>query len=222
MTTKTSENIKLKIERIIKAPRERVSKRGPIRNKSNNGSCREKAGDVTCPSAKCDPRVGGRYRIQTRKADGEFFTAAGTYREVKPPERLVFTWAWEKDGSEADFGELEPDETLVTIDFLARGNDTLIVFTHERFARRAKSRPPSRRLDANSRWFPETFLNRRIAPHCPAIASERRRDAPPLSNGRRPFPDRSDPERIPDISPASLRWRDINIHRHGSTRMAAK
>jgi len=34
-----------------------------------------------------------------------------------------------------DFGELEPDETLVTInEFLSRGNDTLLVFTHERFA----------------------------------------------------------------------------------------
>jgi uncharacterized protein YndB with AHSA1/START domain len=133
--TITSENIKLKLERLIKAPREHVFKAwtDPEQIKQWFVPC-GKAGEVSTPSAKCDPRVGGRYRIQTRKADGEYFTAAGTYREVKPPERLVFTWAWEKDGSGPDFGELEPDETLVTIEFQARGNDTLLIFTHENFA----------------------------------------------------------------------------------------
>ena len=135
MTTQTSENIQLKLERLIKAPRERVFKAwtDPEQIKQWFVPC-GKEGEHTTPSAKCEPRVGGRYRIQTRKPDGEYFTAAGTYREVKPPERLVFTWGWEKDGSGADFGELEPDETLVTIDFQERGKDTMLIFTHERFA----------------------------------------------------------------------------------------
>ena len=135
MTTKTSENIKLKLERLIKAPRERVfaAWTDPEQIKKWFVPC-EKEGDVTTPSAKCDPRVGGKYRIQTRKADGEYFTAAGTYREVNPPARLVFTWAWEKDGSGDEYGEVEPDETLVTVELLAQGNDTLLVFTHEKFA----------------------------------------------------------------------------------------
>jgi len=135
MTTMQTENIKLKLERLIKAPRERVFKAWTDAEQIKQWfvPC-GKAGEVSTPSAKCDPRVGGRYRIQTKKADGEYFTAAGTYREVKPPERLVFTWAWEKDGSGADFGELEPDETLVTIEFQERGKDTLLVFTHEKFA----------------------------------------------------------------------------------------
>jgi uncharacterized protein YndB with AHSA1/START domain len=135
MTTTTSENIKLKLERLIKAPRERVFKAwiDPEQVKQWFVPC-EKVGEVTTPSAKSDPRVGGRYRIQTRKADGEYFTAAGTYREVQPPRKLVFSWGWEKDGSGDDYGELEPEETLVTIEFLERGNDTLLVFTHEKFA----------------------------------------------------------------------------------------
>jgi uncharacterized protein YndB with AHSA1/START domain len=135
MTTKAPENIKLKLERLIKAPRERVFKAwtDPEQIKQWFVPC-GKVGDVTTPSAKSDARVGGKYRIQTRKADGEYFTAAGTYREVTPPEKLVFTWAWEKDGSGDDYGELEPDDTLVTIEFLAKGNDTLLVFTHEKFA----------------------------------------------------------------------------------------
>jgi len=84
--------------------------------------------------AKVDLCVGGKYRIQMKNPDGEFFTAVGAYREIKAPERLVFTWGWEKDGSEADFGEVEPDETVVTVEFRALGKQTEVVLTHEKFS----------------------------------------------------------------------------------------
>src|SRR5512136_312745 len=38
--------------------------------------------------------VGGRYRIGMRQQDGTIHYAVGTYIEILPPERLVFTWAW--------------------------------------------------------------------------------------------------------------------------------
>jgi uncharacterized protein YndB with AHSA1/START domain len=69
-----------------------------------------------------------------RKDDGEFFTTVGTYREVKAPERLVFTWQFEKDGSGDEFGEVEPPEMLVTLEFRARGKQTELLLTHEKFA----------------------------------------------------------------------------------------
>ena len=53
---------------------------------------------MAVPLASMDLRVGGRFRIQMKKPDGEFFTAAGVFQEVKPPERLVYTWDWEKAG----------------------------------------------------------------------------------------------------------------------------
>lgn len=84
----------------------------------------------TVESVKMDLRVGGKFRIQTRMADGEYFTAAGTYLEVKPPERLVYTWDWEKDGSEADFGELEGAQTELTIEFREIGRRTEMILTH--------------------------------------------------------------------------------------------
>ena len=84
-------------------------------------------------SVKVDARVGGKYRLQVRRADGEYFTTVGTYREVKPPERLVFTWAFEKDGSGDEFGEVESPEMLVTIEFRTRGNQTELTLTHEKF-----------------------------------------------------------------------------------------
>ena len=89
---------------------------------------------VTIESVKTDLRVGGKFRIQQKMADGEFFTAAGTYLEVKAPERLVYTWDWEKDGAGAEFGELEGNETQVTVEFRASGNRTQLVLTHEKFA----------------------------------------------------------------------------------------
>jgi uncharacterized protein YndB with AHSA1/START domain len=84
-------------------------------------------------SVKADLRVGGKFRIQLKKEDGEYFTAAGTYLEVKPPERLVYTWDWEKDGSGTEFGELEGNETQMTVELHANGKRTKMVLTHEKF-----------------------------------------------------------------------------------------
>jgi uncharacterized protein YndB with AHSA1/START domain len=86
------------------------------------------------PLASMDLRVGGKFRIQMKKPDGEFFTAVGEFREVKPPERLVYTWDWEKDGSGAEFGEVEGKPSLVTVEFLKRGRQTELVLMHTRFA----------------------------------------------------------------------------------------
>jgi uncharacterized protein YndB with AHSA1/START domain len=85
-------------------------------------------------SVKMDVHVGRKYRIQTKHPDDEYFTSVGTYREVNPLERLLFTWAWEKDGSGPDFGEIEPPETLVALEFRALGKQTEMVFTQTNFA----------------------------------------------------------------------------------------
>jgi uncharacterized protein YndB with AHSA1/START domain len=69
--------------------------------------------------------VGGRYRVEVLSPEGTLHFLSGTYREVKPPEKLVFTWTWEENPA---FGE-----TLVTVEFHARGNSTEVVLTHEFF-----------------------------------------------------------------------------------------
>jgi uncharacterized protein YndB with AHSA1/START domain len=90
--------------------------------------------DVIIESVTMDLRVGGRFRIQTKDQAGEYFTAAGSYIEVKAPERLVYTWDWEKDGSGAEFGELEGRETQLTVEFRESRDRTELVLTHEKFA----------------------------------------------------------------------------------------
>ena len=136
MTTKTksieANDHKLVITRDFDAPRDLVWKAwtepGQIKEWLRMGE------GMTIESVKADVRVGGRFRIQQKMDDGEFFTAAGTYLEVKPPERLVYTWDWEKDGGGTEFGEVEGKPSLITIEFLKRGNQTELVLTHSRFA----------------------------------------------------------------------------------------
>ena len=78
------------------------------------------------PSAEVDLRVGGQYRLGMRKLpDGDIFYLTGAYREVRPPEKLVYTWRWE---SEPELGE-----TIVTVEFRDLGNATEVVLTQELF-----------------------------------------------------------------------------------------
>ncbi|MGH7858430.1 MAG: SRPBCC family protein [Candidatus Binatia bacterium] len=78
------------------------------------------------PAAEIDLRVGGSYRVAMKNPKGEVFYLSGTYREIRPPERLVYTWRWE--ATEMDIGE-----TLVTVDFRGEGGSTELQVTHELF-----------------------------------------------------------------------------------------
>lgn len=105
---------------------------------------------ATCESVKMDLRVGGRFRIQLRMTDGEYFTAAGTYLDVKVPERLVYTWDWEKDGAGDEFGELEGAETQLTVEFIPYVKGTQLVLTHEKFTSVEKR---DRHIEGWGKWF---------------------------------------------------------------------
>jgi uncharacterized protein YndB with AHSA1/START domain len=120
------------LTRMLNAPQERAFKAWTSPEHIQEWMRPEPGLGVTVASV--DLRVGGKYRIQMKTPDGEFFTAVGVFKEVKAPERLVYTWDFEKDGSGAEFGEVEGKESLVTIEFLKRGERTELVLTHSRFA----------------------------------------------------------------------------------------
>jgi len=70
--------------------------------------------------AALEPRDGGAFRMNVR-GDG---WAAGRFVEVRPPERVVFTWGWEgQDG-------LPPGSTTVEIDLRADGGGTTLTLRH--------------------------------------------------------------------------------------------
>ena len=81
---------------------------------------------VTAPVVEIDLRTGGRYRTCMRTPEGDRWVG-GEYTEVTPPERLVFTWAWEGDYT------ADSSETLVTVEFRDLGDVTEVALTHERF-----------------------------------------------------------------------------------------
>ena len=128
------ENIKLQLTRVFDAPREVVYRAWTDPNQFQQWFGAAACGGATLESVKVDARVGGKYRLQGRKPDGEYFTSVGVYREVTVPERLVFTWQFEKDGSGTEYGEVEPPEMLVTVDFKVHGKQTQLTLTHEKFA----------------------------------------------------------------------------------------
>jgi len=104
----------------------------------------------TIPSVDFTAQVGERYRIKMQPPDGDAFHLAGEFREVEPPERLVYTFVWE---------EADPDdvETLVTLSFGDLGQSTEVALVQAAFkteARRALHRDGwSESLDKLARLF---------------------------------------------------------------------
>ncbi len=80
----------------------------------------------TVPSAEMDFRVGGKYRIEMRTDEEESFYLNGAFVEIRTPERLVFTFRWER-------GEWDYPETRVSIKFIDKGDETEVTLTHEGF-----------------------------------------------------------------------------------------
>src|SRR5262245_54810827 len=80
-----------------------------------------------CVRSEVDLRVGGRYRLECVTGEGNSFALEGEYREIRAPERLVYSWIWQQGGM-AGF------ETVVTLEFAALGPaETELRVRHELF-----------------------------------------------------------------------------------------
>ena len=71
-------------------------------------------------------RPGGRYRLEMRKGDATH-VVVGEYREIRPPEKLVYTWKWEVSEMAVGF-----EDTIVTLEFHDRGQETELILIHEK------------------------------------------------------------------------------------------
>ena len=80
----------------------------------------------TTPGCTLDVRAGGAWQTVMRSPEGKDHIVSGVYREIIPPERLVFTWAWQEDGGRGH-------ETLVTIELFETPGGTRLELTHEGF-----------------------------------------------------------------------------------------
>lgn len=73
--------------------------------------------------AKTDLRVGGRYAIAF-KEDGDEHHISGTYLDLIPDEKLVFTWTWR---------HLPEQQSQVTVLIKPDGQGSLVTLIHEQF-----------------------------------------------------------------------------------------
>ena len=86
---------------------------------------------VTTESARIDLKVGGKYQYTLKLPDGNLATHQGEYREIDPPNKLVFTGIL--DGQSCSGTDGLYAETLVTIEFQDLGSSTRLTLTHEFF-----------------------------------------------------------------------------------------
>lgn len=70
---------------------------------------------------EADFRVGGTFRLTMIGPPGEH-SASGTYKEIVPNRRMVYTWKWSTEGS--------PD-TLITLTFEPKDGGTRLTLVHE-------------------------------------------------------------------------------------------
>ena len=96
----------------------------------------EKHADWIGSPAELDPRPGGVYRASM---GGGAHPAAGTFVEVVPLEKVVFTFGWdEKDHP------IPPGSTTLEISLHPEGDKTRVRLVHARPARRRGRRPRQR------------------------------------------------------------------------------
>ena len=81
----------------------------------------------TTLSCEMDVRPCGAYRRCMRSPEGAVYCTRGVYRQIVPPERLVFTYAWE------DAEGRPGHETLVTVTFAEHDGKTKLTLHQAMF-----------------------------------------------------------------------------------------
>lgn len=77
----------------------------------------------TTTSATVDLRIGGEVRVvMTDPAVGEDYGGGGVYTEIDRPNRLAFTWIWDRDTR----------GTLIEIEFAESDGETSVRFKHSK------------------------------------------------------------------------------------------
>ena len=73
--------------------------------------------NMTVPHCEVDARIGGKYRVEMHSPSGSVHVVTGEFKEIRPPERLVYTWGWLE-------GAGRGPETLVTLTFASHDGGT--------------------------------------------------------------------------------------------------
>ena len=77
---------------------------------------------ISCEVPLLEAKVGGRYEISMRLANGQVIPVSGVFEAIDRPHRLVFSWGWNGDPSR---------QSRITLEFTARGPRTELVLRQE-------------------------------------------------------------------------------------------
>jgi uncharacterized protein YndB with AHSA1/START domain len=132
---KQSSGLTLEIRRTFHFAREKVFAAWAEPHQLEKWLCSDVAAHIVTHH-KQDIRTGGSYLMEIRDpGKNETYWGRGTYELVQPPEKIVFTWCWTKNSLDGENLHPGSEETIVTVEFLARGtNATEVILTHAPFS----------------------------------------------------------------------------------------
>jgi uncharacterized protein YndB with AHSA1/START domain len=113
----------LQLRRTFSAPRERVFRAWT--DAKEFALWFHPTTDHTTIISELNLKVGGTYSLEMHHKGGNVDRLSGTYRQIKPPEKLAFTWRWATDPP--------GQESLVSLEFVDLGNATEVVLSHGQF-----------------------------------------------------------------------------------------
>jgi uncharacterized protein YndB with AHSA1/START domain len=127
--TEIGQELELEVEHRFAAPRERVFDAWIDPEVLKRWWAAAPTWDT--PLTEVDAREGGIYRLSMRTDTGDVHTVHGEFTEVRPPERLAYTWSWAEGPDAAMAGS---ESSIVVVDFIEDGDGTLVKLRHSGFA----------------------------------------------------------------------------------------
>lgn len=132
-TTNATPQLTLEVRRTFQAPREKVFAAWAEREQVEQWMFKG-VHSHRITFHKNDIRPGGRYQVEAYdSAKKETYWGSGTYLEIKPPEKISYTWHWALNAPEGNALHPASPNTEVSVEFFERGKSTEVVLTHSVF-----------------------------------------------------------------------------------------
>ena len=132
MPSQPAPELRLEVRRTFPASIERVYDAWTRREQLEQWMCRDAPTHIN-RYLELNVSPGGRFIIHITTPEGDIYLQHGEFVEVVPQRRLVFKWFYEKIQSRGAPAQFRSPDTLVTVEFSAKGNATEVVLTHARF-----------------------------------------------------------------------------------------
>jgi uncharacterized protein YndB with AHSA1/START domain len=129
-TKKVAPPVILRLRRTLPFSRERVFAAFSTQEQMDRWMCRD-AKNHEVKYLKFDFRVGGGFEMEIHVPNGEVYAMRCAYLEIIKPEKIKFSWSYDRIGADGKPLDDSLHGTLVTFEFHDRAGSTEIELTHE-------------------------------------------------------------------------------------------